>query len=165
MQDVRGWKRLERRLAAVPAHAEVCRQPREVPRRGVVLQVRGEQPPASLEDLRGSRRARAREERGDDAALRGPAWVKEFRLRAVDPAFENSRREAAADAGGARRLAGVELQKARGEIGDAERREEPGRMEAAPMELTRRDAAGAARDLVAEGDGRDQLAAGDRRRV
>ena len=49
--------------------------------------------------------------------------------------------------------------------GDAERREEPGRMKAAPMELPGRHAADAARDLVGDRDRQNQLASGHRPRL
>ena len=51
-------------------------------------------------------RAGAREKRGDDAALRRPSWMQKLCLRAVDPALEDARGEAAADAGRARHLPG-----------------------------------------------------------
>src|SRR5215471_21210003 len=160
MKHVRRGEGLERRIAAFPSRTEILREPQELFRSGVVLQMRLEQTPAAFENLGRPRGARPREERGGDAALCGPSWMQELRLGAVHPAFKDARREAAAHPGGARRRLDVEGEQPGGKIRDAERREEARRVKTATMKLSRRDAAGAARDLVPECDGGDQLTAG-----
>jgi hypothetical protein len=85
--------------------------------------------------------------------------VQELGVGAVDPALEDACREAAADAGRARGALRVEPQGAAGEIRGPERGEETGRMKAALVELSRGHAAHPARDLVADRDRRDQVAA------
>ena len=125
MQHVRRRKRLERRVAAVPAHAETLGETRELSRRRRILQMRRKQPPPALKHFGRSGCPRAREKRGGDAALRRPARVEKLRLRAVDPALEDARREAAANARCFRGRLRVELKETSREIGDAERGEQP----------------------------------------
>ncbi len=57
----------------------------------------------------------------------------------------------------------IEAEQPADRVGHAERREQRRRVQAALVELSGRDAAGAARDLVGDGDGQQQVAAGDRR--
>jgi len=130
-----------------------------------VLQMRREQSPSAFEHLRRTRGAGAREKSRGQPALRRPAGVQKLRLRPVDPAFQNPRREAPADAGGARGRLGIEPQQSSRQIRDAEGGEEARRMESALVKLSGRDAAGAAGDLVADGDGCDQIAPCDAPRV
>src|SRR5438034_585046 len=86
--------------------------------------------------------------------------MQKFRVRPVDPALEDSRGKASANSAGARHLVRVELQQAPGEIRNTKWGEEPGGMKASSMELSRRDAADAAGDLVADSDGGQHITAG-----
>src|SRR5688572_33391165 len=88
--------------------------------------------------------------------------MQELGLGAVDPALEQSCRAAAGGALGPRELLGVEPENLADARGNAEWREESGRMKAAAMELPRRDAADATRDLIGDGDREDELEAGHR---
>ena len=162
VQHVRGRKRLERRVAAVPARAEAVGDAIEVLRHRRVLQVRREQPEAALEArAAGPRGARLREQRrarcrsaprtpsaGTSTACRPPSTRAGRRpccRRCPRPTSAPARRGPAA---------------CPAPIGDAERREETGGMKPAPVELPGRHRPDAARDLVGDRDGQDQVAAG-----
>jgi len=124
-----------------------------------ILQMRLEEAEAALEHGRRAAAAGAAEVGGGDAALRRPAGMQVLRLGAVDPALEQAGGEAADDAEGTAELGGIEPEHPAGEAGGAERREQPGRMEAAAVEPARRHAADPAGDLVAHGNRGDQLPA------
>ena len=162
MQDVRRGERLERRVPALPMRAQAVGDATEVLRNRGILQVRRKEPEASFEDLRRPGDAGAGEERGGDPALRREAGVQKLRLRPIDPALEES---GGTTAGRARRpgqLLDTEPEDLSRAHGDAERREEPGRMKAAAMELPGRHAAHAAGDLVGDRDRENELASTQR---
>ena len=165
MDDVRGRERLERRVAAVPAIAEAVGDALEARRRLDVLQVRGEEAEAPLEDFDGTSRAGLGQMGRGDAALRRPAGVQELRVGPVDPALEDAAGEAAADTERPRATVGIEPEQPARERGGTKGAEQPGRVEAALVELPGGDAADAAGHFVADGHGRDQVAAGDGRRL
>ena len=162
---MRGRKRLEGRVAAFPVRAQTCIDAREIAMGVRILHVAREQAPAALEYLRGTGDAGARQHRGGDPALRRPAGVEKFRLRPIDPAFEQARGEAAGDSRRARHGFRIQTQKFRGQIRRSEGREQAGGMEPALVQLAGGYAAHAAGDLVAQGDGRDQVASGHRREL
>src|SRR5207249_9992265 len=120
------------------------------------------QPESALEDFRWSSRAGSRQKCRSNSTLRRPTRMQELRLRPVDPAFEQASREAAADAGGPLHRPSIQPEEPAREIGSTERSEESGRMKTEPMELSRRDDADAARNLVADGDGRNEIVPGNR---
>ena len=154
MNDVSGGEGLERRVPAVPLRAQPARHTVEIARGFSVLKVRGEQSEASLEHLCRPGHALARENGGGDPALRRPSRVQELRVRPIDPAFQDARGEAAADAGGARHLLGIQAKQPAGQIRHPEWREQSRWMKAPPVELSRRDAADAAGYFVADCDRR-----------
>ena len=91
-------------------------------------------------------------ERGGDPALRREAGVQKLRLRTVHPALEEPGGATAGRAGGPGQLLDAEPEDLSRAHGNAERREESGRMKAAAMELPGRHAAHAAGDLVGDRD-------------
>src|SRR6185369_14907573 len=95
---------------------------------------------------------------GGDAALGRPAGMEEFRLRPVDPAFQQAGGEAAGYAGGIGHLRRREGEQLGREEGRAESGEESRGMEAPAVELPRRHAADAAGDLIADGNRGDEVA-------
>ena len=88
-----------------------------------ILHVAREQAPASLEYLRGTGDARARQHRRGDPALRRPSGMEKLGLRPIHPAFEQSRCEAAGDARGARHGLRIQPEKFAGQIRRSEGRE------------------------------------------
>ncbi len=132
-------------------------------RRLDVLQVRGEQSPSPFEHLRRARRAGAREKRRrrcrSAPTIRDAGISSASRRPSIRGCPTRSCRRCRRPAPWPPRPVRSSL---RGEIGHAERGKQPRRMEAAPVKLTRRDAADAARDLVADSDGSNQIAARDR---
>src|SRR3569833_1176355 len=112
--------------------------------------MRGEQTEAAIEHRGGACRDGLAQCRVDDAALGRPAGMQELRLRAVDPALQQARGEAAGDARGIVHLRCGQAEQPPGEPGRTESGEEPGRMKAAAVELPRRYAADPAGDLIAD---------------
>ncbi len=108
-----------------PTHAEFAVDAAPVPRRRVILQVRIENAEAAFENLDRSGDPCAREAGGRDAALRGMAGVKEFRLRAVDPALQQPGREASSYPRCVCHLAGAQPHEAGGKPGSPESRGQP----------------------------------------
>ena len=160
MQHVGGRERLERGPARIPARAELLGNPAKSRVTCGSWRCDANKPKRPSKTARRSRRPGPSQKRRGDAALRGPSRMQEFRLRPIHPALENARGKTAADASRPRQRVGVEAQQLAGEVGDAERREQSARMESETMELAGRDAADAARDLVADGDCGDQIAPG-----
>ena len=158
---MRHRERLERGVARIPAAAEAVRDPAEVPGDGSILEMRRVEPEPSFEDRAGPVRSGAGEKRRRDPALRRPARVQKLRLRPVYPAFQQTCGEAADDARRIRQALGVQLQKPAGKIRHTERREQSAGMKTQPMKLAGRHRADATRDFVADGDGGDQIAAGN----
>src|SRR4051812_14481388 len=146
-------------MLTLPVPAELCGDAIQRERHTLVLQMRSEQTEAAIEHRDWSGRAGASEIRRRDAALCGPARMQELGLRAVDPALEDAGSEAADDSRGIDELQTVQTEDAPGEISGAERREQAGGVKSAPMKLTGRNAADAARDLVAERHSGNQFAA------
>src|ERR1700733_11049602 len=127
-----------------------------------ILQVRSEQTEPTLEDFRRARGALARQNSGGYAALRRPPGMQKLGLRSIHPALKQTRCKASATPRCLRHLARIEPQQFRRNVSDAEGGEQPCRMKAALMKLPGRNAAHTAGDLVAQRDGRDQVASRNR---
>ena len=137
MDHVRGRKRLERRIAALPMFAEPVSDPRKIAMGVRILHVRSEESPAPFEDLCRARNARARQQRRRDPALCRPSRMQKLGLGSIHPAFQQSRGEAAGDARRARQCRGIEPEQLAREISHAEGREESRGMKAALVQFAR----------------------------
>src|ERR1700722_769723 len=133
----------------------------EVAMRIWILHVRSKKSPASFKYLRRTGDARARQQSRRDAALRRPSRMQKLGLRSIHPAFQQPGCEASRDARRAPQCFGIQAEQFAGQIRRSERSEQSGGMEASAMQLAGRNAAHAARNLIADSDGGDKIAPGN----